>query len=178
MKHYDAIIVVEGTTDKAFLSAFIDAEFVLTNGSDVPQRTIDYLKEALKTRDIIVLTDPDSPGKRIRDILDQQIPDLKHAYVEKAKCIKHHKVGVAESNQTEVLRALDCIIPSKNAPKKGNLTANDLFELGLIGGNDSSKLREKVELKLNLGHTNGKSLLQRANALGLTRKDLERAVHE
>ena len=35
-KIVNGIIVVEGKTDVAFLSQFIDAEFVTTNGSEIP----------------------------------------------------------------------------------------------------------------------------------------------
>ena len=60
---YPAILVVEGATDVAFLSSFLDAEFVTTNGSDVPRETIEYLKEAVKRKNVVVLTDPDYPGR-------------------------------------------------------------------------------------------------------------------
>ena len=66
------IIVVEGKTDVQFLSTFLDVEFVITNGSSVPSSTIDYLKKSVKERKIIVLTDPDFPGKQIRDKLDKE----------------------------------------------------------------------------------------------------------
>jgi 5S rRNA maturation endonuclease (ribonuclease M5) len=42
----NAIIVVEGVTDVAFLTSFIDAELVSTNGSDVPVSTIAYFERA------------------------------------------------------------------------------------------------------------------------------------
>ena len=45
---YPAIIVVEGTSDEALISSFMDADIVVTNGSDVPRETIEYLKEAKK----------------------------------------------------------------------------------------------------------------------------------
>ena len=77
-KIVNGIIVVEGITDVSFLSQFIEAEFVTTNGSEIPFSTIDYLKKAQEKRDIFVLTDPDSPGKKIRDTLDQYIPNLKY----------------------------------------------------------------------------------------------------
>ena len=41
MKHYPAILVVEGASDKAFISAFLDADIVITNGSEVPCETIE-----------------------------------------------------------------------------------------------------------------------------------------
>ena len=81
----NALIVVEGTTDVSLLTSFLDAEIVTTNGSDVPRETIDYILEASKRKDVIVLTDPDYPGKRIRDVLDRHIPNLKHAYIPKEK---------------------------------------------------------------------------------------------
>ena len=90
-KIIDGVIVVEGKTDVAFLNEFIDAEFVITNGSDVPQSTIDYLKHVSQTRKIYVLTDPDSPGKRIRDLLDSQINGLRHCFLNKINCIKNGK---------------------------------------------------------------------------------------
>ena len=127
MKHFDPILVVEGASDKAFISTFLEADFVITNGSEVSRETIEYLKEAKKTRDIVVLTDPDSPGKRIRDILDQNIPGLLHAFVPKEHSIKHHKVGVAESTEFDVMNALSHIIPSK-AVKKGDLTLADFYD--------------------------------------------------
>ena len=106
-KIINAIIVVEGKSDVQFLESFIDTRFVITNGSDVPRETIEYLKELSKNNKIIVLTDPDSPGKRIRDILNNEIPNLFHAYVDKKECIKKHKVGVAESNKEHILKVLE-----------------------------------------------------------------------
>jgi ribonuclease M5 len=55
--------------------------------------------KAAELRTVVVLTDPDAPGKRIRDLLDEHIPGLLHAFIPKEKAIKHHKVGVAESSK-------------------------------------------------------------------------------
>ena len=41
----DGVIVVEGKSDVAFLSNFIDTEFVTTNGSEISKDTIEYLKK-------------------------------------------------------------------------------------------------------------------------------------
>lgn len=61
-KKINGIIVVEGKTDVELLSSYIDAEFVITNGSAINEKTINYLKSV--DRDIYVLTDPDFPGKK------------------------------------------------------------------------------------------------------------------
>ena len=177
MNRYPALIVVEGKSDKGLIESFLDADIVTTNGSEVSRETINYIKEAKKVRDVVVLTDPDSPGKRIRDILNQNIDGLLHAFIPKEKAIKHHKVGVAESNKEVVLEALSHLVPS-SYESTSTLECSDLYDLGLLGQDDSSRKRQIIENKLHLGHCNGKTLLKRAKALGLTRKDLEEALHE
>ena len=171
-KIINGIIVVEGVSDVAFLSQFIDAEFVTTNGSEIPQKTIEYLKNSQENRDIFVLTDPDSPGKKIRDTLDQFIPNLKHCFVSKECSIKKNKVGVAESTKEEVLKALESYIQT-NKNDIGSITHSDLNKLGLEGTEDSSVNREKVINKFHLGHCNAKTFLKRVNYSHLTLEDLK-----
>ena len=170
-----SIIVVEGVSDEALLRSFLDADIVTTNGSAVSRETIEYLQEAAKTRSIIVLTDPDSPGKRIRDLISQYVPTAKHAFVRKEKSIKHRKVGVAESSKDEVLLALSHLIPAE-PPVRGTLTNADLLSLGLAGCAGADSKRQEVEAKLHLGHGNAKTFLKRANALNLSFDDLKGAM--
>lgn len=173
---YPALIVVEGASDKAFLTSFLNAEIVVTNGSEVSRETIEYIKEASARKSVVVLTDPDFPGKKIRDKLDSQIPGLKHAFIPKEKAIKGHKVGVAESNKETVLQALSFPLEEK-APSSNAISMSDLYDLGFVGRESSSSLREKVMAKLHLGYGNAKTFLKRANAMGLTKEDLEKAIH-
>ena len=45
MKYYlNNILVVEGKEDVSYLSSFLDAEFVTTNGYDIPEEEIEYFK--------------------------------------------------------------------------------------------------------------------------------------
>ena len=169
------ILVVEGAMDQAFLSGFLDCEFVQTNGSEVSRETIAYLKEASKTKEIVILTDPDSPGERIRARIAEEVPSCKHAFVRKAHAIKGKKVGVAESSKDEVLLALSHILPGESC--HGELTMTDLMELGLMGGAESSSLRERLSETFHLGHGNAKMFLKRANALGITKEQLKEAIH-
>lgn len=176
MNKEKSLIVVEGKTDKDLIESFLECDIVTTNGSEVSRETIDYLKEASKHRPIIVLTDPDSPGKRIRDILNENIPGLLHAYVPKEKCIKHHKVGVAESSRKVIEEALANLIPAGRGVGS-DITSADLFELGLLGSEGSTALRHRIGLSLHLGHTNGKTLLKRCQELGISKKELEVVVN-
>jgi len=169
------VLVVEGAMDQAFLSQFLDCDYVITNGSAISRETINYIKELSKSREIVILTDPDSPGERIRDLIAAEVPSCKHAFVRKKNSIKGHKVGVAESTKEEVLLALSHLVPGER--KTGTLTMNDLATLGLMGQEDSAAKRELVSEKLHLGHANAKTFLHRANALGLSKEDLDKALH-
>ena len=171
----NGIVVVEGITDISFLSTFIDAEFVITNGSEIPEKTIEYLKKSSENRDIFVLTDPDSPGKRIRDRLDLEIRNLKHCFVDKEKSIKNGKVGVAESTKEEVLKALEKFVETKKnvIPL---ISHSDLVKLGLEGNDDSKSKRQKVIDFYHLGFCNAKTFLKRVNYSRLTIEDLKKCL--
>lgn len=171
----DGVVVVEGKSDVAFLSNFLETEFVITNGSDIPQDTIDYLKKISQTKNIYVLTDPDYPGEKIRRTLDEHIPNLKHCFVNKEKSIRHGKVGVAESTKEEVISALQNVVVV-NKHVEGSLTMNDLLELGLTGQNDSSSKRDSICKQLRLGHCNTKTLLKRLNYCGITKEEINKLL--
>ncbi len=172
---HSGIIVVEGETDRAFLSAFIDGEIIITNGSSVPCETLEYLKTASKDRDIIVLTDPDFPGAQIRNKIQEAISSSKHAFMKKEDCIARGKVGVAESDQEAVIEALKHLLDNSKA-KESSLTYYDLVELGLAGSNGSSIKRQALMEKLHLGYGSGKVLLDRARKAGLSKKDLAKEI--
>ena len=103
----DAVIVVEGKSDVLFLETFLEPiDFIITNGSEISKNTINTIKEYSKKYKIIVLTDPDFPGKKIRDIINNNIENCYNAFVSKDVSIKKNKVGVAESTKDEVLKSL------------------------------------------------------------------------
>ena len=80
---YPHVIVVEGKMDKDLLESFLDADIITTNGSEVSRETIEYVRALSKTRTVVVLTDPDAPGKRIRDILNSEVTGLFNAFIPK-----------------------------------------------------------------------------------------------
>ena len=174
---YPAIIVCEGKTDESFLSSFLDADIVITGGSAISEETLRYLEEASKTRDIVLLLDPDSPGKKIRDTIANRIPSVKHAFIPKEKAIKHHKVGVAESDKETVLESLANLVPERSENHMPVISMTDLYELGLAGNNESSALRFEIGQKLHIGITNAKTFLKRINALGISKEKLEALIN-
>ncbi|MFA5480835.1 MAG: ribonuclease M5 [Bacilli bacterium] len=171
------IIVVEGKSDVAFLSSFIEADFVTTNGSDIPQKTIEYLQEQSKKRSIVVLSDPDAPGLRIRSVLDQNINGLRHCFVPKTSSVKNGKVGVAEADKKTILDALSHFV-SYESVARSHLTIGDLYELGISGNANSNVLRNKVADAFHLGYVNNKQFLKRAKAMNISKQQIEEAIHE
>lgn len=159
------IIIVEGKSDKQFLETFLDADILTCNGSALDGFDFDFLRILSEKRGIIILTDPDYPGQRIRHLLSLKFPNAKHAFIDKQKSIRHHKVGVAESTKEEVCRTLQNQVCFATI-KCGNLTMEDLWQFQLIGPN-SSQNRYKICEKLHLGHNNAKTFLKRLNLLGI-----------
>jgi len=171
-------IVVEGKSDKDLLKGFLkDVEIVTTNGSALSKDTISYIKSLAGKMKVIVLTDPDAPGKKIRDELNQSIPGLYNAYIPKEKCIKKNKVGIAESSKKDILEALANLIPShRDNREASSLKMSDLYELKLVGYDNSAAIRSCIAYKLHIGECNGKTLLRQCLALGLNKEDLERLL--
>ena len=176
MKTFDKkikeLIVVEGKTDIDFLSSFLDADFYQVHGSAIEKTDITFLKKANDTRGIIVLTDPDFPGLKIRNTILKEIPNSKQAFVRKEVSIKHHKVGVAESTKEEVIKALSNLL-TYSTDRTNKFKTYDLFSLGLIGNSQANEKRKLLCEKLNIGYSNGKELLLKLNSLTITINEIK-----
>lgn len=173
------IIVVEGKNDKAkILEIYKDANVIITNGSEIPESTIKMLVELAKTNNIILFLDPDYPGERIRSIITNAIPDAKQAFIKKKLAIDEHKhkVGVEHATKEDIIESLGNLL--SNNSNKGSITVTDLYELGLLGQENSAIMREKLAEKLSIGMPNGKTLLKRLNMLGLSYEELRNIIND
>lgn len=176
-------IVVEGRYDKAALAGVADTLILETAGFGVFKdgERLALLRRLAAARGLIVLTDSDGAGFVIRNHLKGAIPkgQLKHAYIpdrygkERRKRApgREGKLGV-EGMKPEVLRqailnagatVLDGAEPDRPA---GDLTAADLFALGLSGTPDAAARRAALLKRLDLPeHMSAKALLAALNAL-------------
>src|SRR5699024_12339990 len=75
------IIVVEGKNDTLKIKQVVQADTIETNGSAVSESTLDMIRHAQKKRGVIIFTDPDYPGERIRHITSASVPGCKHAFL-------------------------------------------------------------------------------------------------
>lgn len=172
----NAILVVEGTTDVAFLSTFLDTKFITTNGSEISIKTLNSIKELAKNNEIIVLTDPDFPGKQIRQKIQDFVPGVKHAFVKKELSIKKHKVGVAECQKEEVLRALENYVTFSK--KEVNRYSLAYFINKGYYGLLTKDFRNFVSEKLNFDPGNNKVFIDRLNMLDIAEKTMDDIVKE
>lgn len=175
-------IVVEGRYDKNALSQVVDAVILETSGFSVFKdgEKLTLLRRVAAKQGLIVLTDSDGAGFVIRNYIKGSIPpaQVKHAYVpdiygkERRKRTpgKEGKLGV-EGMRPEVLlqsllRAGATVEGENSAAPRGELTAADLFVLGLTGQEDSAARRSALLRRLELPeHLSAKALLTVLNAL-------------
>ncbi|QWQ38285.1 ribonuclease M5 [Gemella sp. zg-570] len=166
------IIVVEGRDDTNRVKEAFDCDTFETNGSAITREKLERLKVLNKNRGIIVLTDPDYAGKRIRNIIERHIPTAKHAYISSKKAIDSKgKIGIEAASKEDIIFALEkCYTPASEL--KYDISNDLLIELGLVGGSLSKILREKLCEELNIEYTNGKQLLNKLNMYSISKEKL------
>lgn len=167
MIRIEEIIVVEGKTDVSFLSQFIEATYLITNGLNVNSDFIQTIGSFLPTPGVIVMTDPDGPGKQIRQKILQFYPEIKNAYISASKSRSGRKVGVAQSTPEEVISALKNLVTIKThlSPTVG---MKELVDIGFAGSPNANILRGVYADEFHLGHSNAKMFLHKINSLGIT----------
>lgn len=171
------VIIVEGRDDEAVIKKAVDADVIQTHGYSYGKKLKERLKRIAKERGIIILTDPDYVGKRIRKDLASEIPEAKHAFLPRGKAIKGDDIGVENATPVDVKKAIE-----KAKPEYQNLveefTKQDMMKYGLTGRPNSSEIREKLAEVLGLEYGNAKHFLTKLNSFKVKRDDLEKALEE
>ncbi len=162
MRKIKELIVVEGKHDKDKLEKLIDADIICTNGLALSEQQLEVIVQASKVRGIIVMTDPDYPGKRIRDMINEKVDKAKQVFIAKEKAIGKRNVGIEYATDDDLLEALEKVVTFDKS-NKGSIAWSQYLSLGLI--NNKSK-REYVCSQLHLGQCNNKKLFKYLNMLG------------
>ncbi len=179
-KHFNAVVVVEGKDDTIRLKQFFPGiETIETNGSDVPETVLTQLRELATKREIIVLTDPDLNGERIRRLVTAAVPTAKQAFISRKEGEPQKKgssLGVEHASKEALAKALSGL--HENKKPSSDLTKEKYQKLGLTSGSNSRKLREQVGIKLRIGYGNAKQFYQRLQTFGVSLSTLKQAVEE
>lgn len=169
-------IVVEGRDDTQRVKLAVTCDTIETNGSAVDDAILDVIAKAQETRGVIVLTDPDFPGDKIRHTITQAIPSVKHAFIDREKAKnKRGKIGVEHAKLEDIRDALMHVCSPFDEGEE-SIDKAVLIELGLIVGPDARRRREILGQRLHIGHSNGKQLLKKLNAFGYTEADVREAL--
>ena len=169
-------IVVEGRDDTERVKTAVECDTIETNGSAINQDTLNVIRHAQETRGVIVLTDPDFPGDKIRHTIRDYVPGVKHAYLDREKAKhKRGKIGIEHANVKDIREAL-MHVSSPLEEAEETIDKSVLIDLGLIIGKDARRRREILGQKLHIGHSNGKQLLKKLNAFGYTEQDVREAL--
>ncbi len=160
-------VIVEGTYDKIKLSSFLDGIIYVTGGFSVISngKRLQTIKTLAEKTGIVILTDSDSAGFKIRNYIKQSIPEelVKHAYIpeiagkekRKTRAGKEGLLGVEGISQELIIKALadaGCEIngEASRIPEHKPITKADFYLLGLSGDENSAKKRHALAKSLGL----------------------------
>ncbi|MGN0687063.1 MAG: toprim domain-containing protein [Oscillospiraceae bacterium] len=157
-------IIVEGKYDKIKLSSLVEAVIIPTNGFGIykDEEKKELIRSLAEKTGIIILTDSDSAGFRIRshlrnivkkgEIINVYIPDIFGKERRKAEPSKQGKLGVEGMSPEILLEAFRKagVLADEASPKAAPITKADLMDLGLIGGENSAVLRKQLQRELGL----------------------------
>ncbi len=173
---FKEVIVVEGKDDMAAVKRACQAEVIITNGLGITKETLDLIAEAKMRRGVIILTDPDFPGEKIRRIIDEAVPGCRHAYLEQKRSgTKGRKVGVEYAKPQEIIASLQRARATELSCE-ANFSMADLYQAGLVGDLQAGRRREKLGAYLGVGRCNAKQLLHRLNGYGITKVEFAEAL--
>ncbi len=171
-------VVVEGKYDVIRLSSLLDCVIIKTDGFRIfkDKELLTTLRTLAKTVGLVVITDSDSAGFKIRNHLKGAIKEgsVKHVYIPKLEGKERRKatasaegtLGVEGMDTATLLRAFEMAgVTTGDVTPRTVFTAYDLLQLGLNGTQGSKERRHKLLKKLGL--PDGLSSTAFAEVLGL-----------
>ncbi|WP_455631724.1 ribonuclease M5 [Megamonas sp.] len=169
------VLVVEGKMDVVAINKAVEADCIITEGFNLLPRTIKNIKAAYEKRGIIILTDPDFAGERIRSYLTKRFPQAKHAFIPVEEATAHNDIGVEQASPDSIRKAL-AKVRTADWQLSNEFSSTDLILNGLSGSDSASMRRGKLGALLGIGFANAKTFLRRLNNYGVTREEFEHAL--
>lgn len=171
------VIVVEGRDDVAAVKKAVDAEVIAVGGFGINAKVIDRIKDAQKRKGVIVLTDPDFAGEKIRNIIAKRVKGIKHAYIAQEDGIKGDDIGVENANPEVIIEALNRARVSEEEYNE-IYKAEDMFHFKLTGYKDLKKRRIMLGKELGIGYGNANQILNRLNKYSIDKEEFILAINK
>ncbi|MGT2832189.1 ribonuclease M5 [Streptococcus halotolerans] len=177
------VLIVEGKDDTANLQRFYDVDTYETRGSAISEDDLERIEKLHDLRGVIVFTDPDYSGERIRRVIMDAIPTVRHAFLNRDEAVpktktKGRSLGVEHASFEDLHKALSKVTQHFDDEDYFDITKSDLIRLRLLMGTDSRQRREYLGQKLRIGYSNGKQLLKRLELFGVTLAEVEEVMGE
>ncbi|MDR1135171.1 MAG: ribonuclease M5 [Clostridiales Family XIII bacterium] len=169
------VIIVEGKSDERAVKAACAADTIATSGFGINAAIMSLIEKAASDRGILILTDPDYAGEKIRERLRRRFPDAKHAWIPRAAARKDDNIGVENAKPADIVAALQHARPMLTEISQ-EFTQADIISNGLTGGADAVSRRGSLGRLLGIGYGNSKTFLRRLNMFGVTRAEFEQAL--
>ena len=171
------VLVVEGKMDVVAIDKAVEADCIITEGFNLKPQALDSIAKAYQKRGIIIMTDPDSAGERIRRFLTKRFPEAKHAFIPKEDATANNDIGIEQASP-EAIRTALAKVRTMDWEPTNNFTGADVLRAGISGSPAASEKRAKLGAVLGIGYANAKTFLQRLNHYGITRQEFQQAVAE
>lgn len=183
-------VIVEGKYDKIKLSSILDAVIIETDGFKIfkDKEKQNLIRKIAEICGILILTDSDSAGFKIRSFISGAVPSDKimHAYIpdilgkERRKDVpsKEGKIGVEGIPAAIILDALKHagVICAETSEPKKKITKYDLYEDGITGKTNSKNTKAHLLKYIDLPERiSTNSLLQILNIF-MTYEEYKTAV--
>ncbi|WEK56432.1 MAG: ribonuclease M5 [Candidatus Cohnella colombiensis] len=175
------VIVVEGKDDTTAIKRAVGADTIETGGSAIGEAVMRRIELAQERRGVIIFTDPDAPGERIRKLVAERVPGCKHAFLTKSEARGMKGIGVEHASDEAIRRALDSVrSPQQEADRsqEDEIEWSDLLDAGLIVHASSATRRERMGEMLGIGYANGKQFHKRCLMFRITRTEFLTALEQ
>ncbi|GKU77105.1 ribonuclease M5 [Paenibacillus sp. L3-i20] len=171
------VIVVEGKDDTTAIKRAVDADTIETNGSAIGEDVLRRIALANERRGVIIFTDPDHAGERIRKIVARHAPGCKHAFLPQEKAFYKGDIGIENASPEAIIQALS-ELRTETEDQVGEIEWNDLMEAGLIVHPNASNRRLEMGKLLGIGYANGKQFYKRCTSFRISKSEFDVALRE
>ena len=187
----DRLVIVEGKYDKIKLEGVIDALIITTDGFSIfkDKQKTDFIKAYAKQKGLLILTDSDAAGFKIRNyfssvvpneyILNAYIPDIMGKEKRKEKPSSEGKLGVEGVDNEVLLESLKKAGIERSDKKRENHTSSyDLYELGIYGKADCTAKKLKLIRQMGLPERISKKGLLKYINLNFSKEEFNQIIKQ
>ncbi|MFA9397316.1 MAG: ribonuclease M5 [Clostridiaceae bacterium] len=171
------VIVVEGRDDVTAVKAAVEAEIISVSGFGINAKTIEKIQEAQTRQGVIVFTDPDFAGEKIRRIISKRVKGVKHAYISKQQGLKDGDIGVENAKPEAIISALEkakCEI----VEKEKIFNYQDMLYFKLTADKEAKARRQMLGEILGIGYSNAAQMINKLNNYGISKEEFLQAMNK